>query len=446
MVDVNVAIWVLQDPSSPRAKVYAAGAWVDPDSGDAVFYSAYGQYSQLNNMTLQVRDESEASRSPIPRSASRIASEFTARLLLKEQRGYSAVLASPRLLTVNTSYIDPVDFMREQALNASNGEGVPDTADSVVAVALSQANTPLASPVPAAGVGGSAAPAPPTLTSTAPAAVTLPDGTDYYPRMVGQVTDIDLLRTARTVLRKPIGLYGSPGTGKTSLPVAAFGAELLTVQGHGELKASDLVGQYIPTPAGQVSASGFTWIDGPLLTAMKEGRPLLVDELTRIPAETLAVLFAPMDFRRSITVDALGGQVVTAAEGFFIIGSWNPDGVGVTAVDDALLRRFPIRIEVGNDYSAAARRGVAARLVRIGQNLATVRAQQIIDGDLPVWTPPVATLLDAQTMIDAGFGDQFVADLLLTACPEVDRDDMVVRAISTALGVTPNVLALGASA
>lgn len=442
MANVKVAIWVLQEPSSPKQKVYVAGAWVDPATGDAVFCTGYGGHSQLQNLTLRIMDETEASRAPIPRVASRIADEFVERMVLKEQRGYNVVLASPRVITVDTTYIDPETFMRDQALNAANGDGIPAaTAYDAVAEALSSANTPLVTPTPA----GATPPPPPTLVSTATSAVTMPDGTDYYPRMIGGVTDVDLLRTARD-LQSPVGLYGESGTGKSTVPLAAFGDDLIIVQGHGNLSVADVVGQYIPTPPGQASASGFTWVDGPLLTAMKEGRPILFDEFTRAPSETVAVMFSPMDFRRALNVDALGGQQVAAADGFFVLASWNEAGVGVAAIDDALLRRFPIRVHVTNDYDAAARRGVETRLVRVGQNLATVRAQQIADGNIPVWAPSVATLLDVQKVINAGLGDQFAADMLLTACPELDRDQTVIDAISTALGVVPNVLTLGATA
>lgn len=443
MAEVKVAIWVLQDPSSPRQKVYSAAAWVDPTTGDAMFFTAYGSHAQVRNTSLTVTDESEASRSPIPRLASRVAAEFTARLLLKEARGYGVVLAGPRLITVDATYIDPVQFVRDHTLNASNGEGRTGGADELVAEALSTANTPLT--VRPSGPTAVPPAAPTLATTTGPAPVIMPDGTEYFPRMIGGVTDIDLLRSAPK-LRLAIGLYGDSGSGKSTVPVAAFGDDLITVQGHGDLKVSDLVGQYIPTPPGQKSASGFTWADGPLLTAMREGRPFLADELTRCPSETLAVLFAAMDFRRSLTIDALGGQTITAADGFIVIGSWNENGVGVADIDVALTRRFSIRIHVRNDYAAAARRGVQPRLVRVGENLATVRAQQIADGDIPVWAPSVATLLDVQKMIDAGLGDQFAADALLTACPEMDRDQVVIDAIAMTMGTVPNVLTLGATA
>lgn len=437
---MKVAAWLVQNPDSAQSKVYGAAAWVD-DAGNAVYCTAHGGYSTLRSSSMRVTVETAPNR-VIP---SDIAAAFEAKLNDRQKSGYNAVLAAPCVFDYSGLATEPVENITRQVLRAVSqgfGDDRPSALDAATEV-----------------VGGAAAPAPvrrptprrrsvkkPKLSPSALAPIPLPDGGEYFPRMVGGVTDVDLLRKARTVLRQSCGLYGGTGSGKTTLPVAAFGHDLVIIEGHEELTVADLVGQFVPAPDGVTSASGFVFVPGPLLTAVEEGRPVLINELTRIPGTTLAKLFSVMDFQRTLTVEALGGKVVKAADGFWVCATWNDQGEGLHELDEALLRRFPIRLLVENDYTAAERRGVEARLVKIGRTLDTMRRQQIADGDIPVWTPSVATLLDVQNMINAGLGDEFAANALLTACPEHRRDDDVIAKITQAMGIAPTALALTAVA
>ena len=111
----------------------------------------------------------------------------------------------------------------------------------------------------------------------------------------------------------PALLYGPPGTGKTSLIEAAFGDDLITVAGDGDTTAADLVGEYTQNPDGT-----FAFIYGPLVRAMQEGKVLFIDDATLISPAVLAVAYPAMDGRREITVKAHKGEVIKAADGFYV--------------------------------------------------------------------------------------------------------------------------------
>jgi midasin (ATPase involved in ribosome maturation) len=130
-------------------------------------------------------------------------------------------------------------------------------------------------------------------------------------------TDIDVLRRPRGD-NIAVLLYGPPGTGKTSLVEAAF-ADVVTIAGHGDTCVEDLLGSWTPMTSG-----GFVYSHGPLVTAMREGRALLVVVGWGWWGLVLAVLYPAMDGRATITIPAHANETVTAAQGFYVIAGHNP--------------------------------------------------------------------------------------------------------------------------
>ena len=170
-----------------------------------------------------------------------------------------------------------------------------------------------APPPPPAAPAPSPAPKPAFTPKPAAAAgpVTRPNGQVYQPRSLADMPDVDALRRLRDA-GVPALLYGPPGTGKTSLIEAAF-PDLITVAGDGDTTAADLVGEYTQNPDGT-----FTFIYGPLIRAMQEGRVLFIDDATLISPAVLAVAYPAMDGRREITVKAHKGETIKAADGFYV--------------------------------------------------------------------------------------------------------------------------------
>jgi hypothetical protein len=100
-----------------------------------------------------------------------------------------------------------------------------------------------------------------------------PNGELYFPRKLAGASDVDVLRRLRDK-KIPVLLYGPPGTGKTAMVEAAF-PDLLTVTGTENTLVDDFLGGFLPT-----AERGYEFFYGPLVVAMREGRPLLVDDAT----------------------------------------------------------------------------------------------------------------------------------------------------------------------
>lgn len=159
-------------------------------------------------------------------------------------------------------------------------------------------------------------------------------------RVVGRERELDLVLAAVAAGRDLI-IEGPPGTSKTTL-LRAITAEwhvpFLLVEGNADLTPSKLVGHHNPA---RVLAEDFhadNFVDGPLLTAMREGGFLYVEEFNRAPDDTLNTLLAAMA-DREIVVPRVGR--VLAKPTFRVIASMNPyDNVGTTRLSSSVHDRM----------------------------------------------------------------------------------------------------------
>lgn len=261
---------------------------------------------------------------------------------------------------------------------------------------------------------------------------TRPNGSKYYSRTWGTHQDVASLRLARQKTTESVIsgegspmfplLYGVPGTGKTALVEATFGEELLTILGTGDTEVSDFIGSYVQTPSGD-----FEWVDGVLITAMEEGRPLLVDEIGVIDPKCLTILYGAMDGRREVRVTANPERgIVKAHHNFFVIGATNPKAVGVR-MSEALLSRFTLQVEVTTEWSLAKTLGVPSTMITVAQNLSRKNASREIS-----WSPQMRELLAFRDVASA-YGNNFAIANLLASTPENDRD-VVADVITKAYG------------
>ena len=218
----------------------------------------------------------------------------------------------------------------------------------------------------------------------------------------------------------PALLYGPPGTGKTSLIEAAF-PDLITVAGDGDTTAADLVGEYTQNPDGT-----FTFIYGPLIRAMQEGRVLFIDDATLISPAVLAVAYPAMDGRREITVKAHKGETVKAADGFYVVAGHNP-GVHGAILTEALSSRFSVQVRVTTDFDLAHALKIDPRAIRAAKDLAARQAAGEIG-----WAPQLRELL-AYARVAGILGEAAAIANLVGIAPEEDRDvvaDAVAKAFA----------------
>jgi MoxR-like ATPase len=179
------------------------------------------------------------------------------------------------------------------------------------------------------------------------------------PPVIGLRREREVLTVALRTNRHVV-LEGPPGTGKSTLLrsiAAEVGQEVVFVEGNAELTPARLIGQYDPAA---VLAEGYvpgSFTDGPLLTAMRGSGLLYLEELNRIPEETLNVLITVLT-EGEITVPRFGH--VRAAAGFRLIAAMNPfDAVGTARVAQAIADRM-CRVVLGYQDAAGERAIVAA--------------------------------------------------------------------------------------
>ena len=145
-------------------------------------------------------------------------------------------------------------------------------------------------------------------------------------------------------------LVGDTGAGKTTvcqLLGLLLHTPLRILNCHAHTETADFIGGYRPTRA--AGAPPFAWVDGPLLTSMRDGGLLLLDELSLAQDGVLERLNSVLETGRSITLaergsEAAGGcgaELVVAAASWRLLATMNPGGdFGKRELSPALRNRF----------------------------------------------------------------------------------------------------------
>ncbi len=160
--------------------------------------------------------------------------------------------------------------------------------------------------------------------------------------LVGRPSEIASIEAAAKLGRNLL-IEGPVGVGKTYLVLRALerlNRKFERIDGDSRYTEQKLTGWFDPP---LVLKKGYVkegFIEGPLATAMKDGKVLFINELNRMPEAVQNILLPAMDERR-IQLPKLGE--LKAKTGFLVIATQNPREFTAThALSEALLDRFEI--------------------------------------------------------------------------------------------------------
>jgi len=202
------------------------------------------------------------------------------------------------------------------------------------------------------------------------------------PLVVGRERECELV-VAALMADRHVLLEGPPGTGKSTLlrsVAGALGVGFVFVEGNAELTPSRLLGTFDPSRVLEEGYVPDVFVDGPLVQAMRTGSLLYVEEINRVPEETLNVLITVMS-EGEVAVPRLG--MVRAAKGFGLVAAMNPfDAVGTARISGAVYDRV---CRVAMSYQGAD-----------DETAIVMRAIQQIDGAPPLeWVKKAVTAVRA---------------------------------------------------
>ena len=169
------------------------------------------------------------------------------------------------------------------------------------------------------------------------------NGTDLLDRLTTSVVGrrrVSEAIVAALAAGRHLLLEGPPGTGKSTV-LRAIAEQLRSgfefVEGNAELTPARLVGTFDPASVLNDGYVPDAFLDGPLVAALRAGSLLYIEEINRIPEETLNVLITVMS-EGEVHVPRLGR--VAAADGFRLVAAMNPfDAVGTARIASAVYDR-----------------------------------------------------------------------------------------------------------
>jgi MoxR-like ATPase len=159
-------------------------------------------------------------------------------------------------------------------------------------------------------------------------------------------------------LNMPVLMVGETGAGKTSFIrdlAESRGIKLTRINLTGQTGVDEVLGKWI------VKGKEMVWIDGPLVTAMKEGEFIVFDEINMALPEILSALHSLLDDDRFIMLKEKENEKIVCHERFRFFATMNPttEYAGTKELNKAFLSRFPFVLNI--EYSSREAQIIADR-------------------------------------------------------------------------------------
>lgn len=250
---------------------------------------------------------------------------------------------------------------------------------------------------------------------------------DLIPYYLPSSKEIEVV-TQAFMNKLPVLLKGPTGAGKSrfvEFMAHKLGKKCITISCHEETSSTDLIGRFI------IKGSETIWIDGPMVTAMKEGAILYLDEVAEARPDVVVAMHPLSDHRREIFIDKLGISI-KAHPDFFLIASFNPGYQrGFKELKPSTRQRFvaiafdyptsDLEIEIVMNESGITHDD-AKKIVSIGTKIRNLKDIGLTE------TVSTRLLIDAAKLIKSGLPKRLAVQVGILEPLTDDRD--IVQALS----------------
>ncbi|VDN03465.1 unnamed protein product [Thelazia callipaeda] len=232
--------------------------------------------------------------------------------------------------------------------------------------------------------------------------------TDAIRRMI-------ILVTQSWRFNEPVLIVGETGCGKTTVAELLTNGTLLTLNCHERTEAADFLGSLRPVGDGT-----FKWIDGVVIQAMREGRPVLIDEISLASDSVLERLNPLLEPSRLLLLNDAGvsSTEVKAERGFNLSKALRNRFTEIWCQADvstndlvAIVNHLLSSVSMLDEHRSAINRCIVQFVLWFGENFSHVLRITITIRDIVTVTKLVAATIPLTDSISDSIYHAFSATL-----------------------------------